>query len=114
CTDSLCFGLARDGPVVNPVFVDDDIRTAKDINRNPPLLLETLCHRSIHDEADGNDVGDGYLSRIRAPQNSRRQISRFRADLIEISTVIEERPAVRLTRRDAEYRNARPASDGND
>src|SRR2546425_4303075 len=50
-------------------------------------------------------VPDWYLSRIGATQNSRGQFSRLFADLVKISAVIEQGPAIRFTWCDTEHRN---------
>src|ERR1700694_4690319 len=101
----LFFGLAHNCPVVNPRFINDGSRTAKGIIWNPPLLLETFHCRSIHHKPNRDHVSDGYLSRVGAMQNSRRQFSRLLADLVKISTVIEQGPAIRFTWSDTEHRN---------
>src|SRR6266566_1988310 len=76
-------------------------------------LLETLQRRRVHDEMNRDFVPDWYLSRIGATQNSRGQFSRLFADLVKISAVIEQGPAIRFTWCDTEHRNMSSLPDQN-
>jgi len=107
------FVLPRGRLVVNPGFVYNYVCATKDIIRNPPLLPEIFQRCRIHDEMNRDFVRDGYLSWIGSAQNSRRQSSRLLADLVKISAVVEQRPAIRFTWRNTEHRNVSSAPDQN-
>src|SRR6266568_7328742 len=107
------FVLPRGRLVVNPGFVYNHVCATKDIIRNPPLLPQIFQRRCIYDEMNGDFVDDWYLSRISSTQNSRRQFPRLPADLVKISAVIEQRPAIRFTWSDAEHWDAGSPPDQN-
>src|SRR5215467_11687784 len=111
CTDGLRIG---ERALVNPRLINHNVCAAKDVVRNGPGLPEALRHGGIHNKVDWDFVLDGNLGRISSVQNLRRQISCLLANLVKVSTVIEERPTIRFAGSDAKNRNARSPTDGDD
>src|SRR6266700_631848 len=108
---TLRFGLGHNCLVVYTSAINHNVCATKDIIRNSPLLPEIFQRRRIYDEMNRHFVDDWYLSRISSTQNSRRQLSRLPADLVKISAVVEQRPAIRFTWRNTEHRDVSSAPD---
>src|SRR5437868_8026963 len=103
---ALPFRFVRGLAFVNPRVVNYNICAAKNIVRNRPWLLKAPRRGRIHDEIDWDFVPDGHLSRISPSQNSRSQFSGLPSNLVEVSSIVEQRASVRFAGRDAEDRNS--------